>query len=55
MQPDVLMPSQDSVSGPYQLEALKRCSRSSLVKVEAMEEVVEVGEEEAPHIQELDK
>lgn len=52
MQPDVLIPSQDSVSGPYQLEALKRCSRSSLVKVEATEEV---GEEEAPHIQELDK
>ena len=55
MQPDVMVPSQNSVSGPDQLEALKRCSRSSLVKVVAMEEVVEVGEEGAPHIQELDK
>ena len=55
MQPDVMIPSQNSVSDPDQREALKRCSRSSLVKVEAMEEVVEVGEEGAPHIQELDK
>jgi hypothetical protein len=55
MQPDVLVPSQDFASGRTQFEALKLCSRSCLVKVEAMEEVVEVGEEGAPHIQEPDK
>ena len=52
MQLDVLVPSQDFASGRDQFEALKQCSRSCLVKVEAMEEV---GEEGAPHIQELDK